>query len=465
MPGHLYQDIAAALRAMIDQGALAPGARLPSVRRIAHDHQVSTMTALHALRLLESEQRVHSRPGSGYYVSALEHARTGAATSIDAAPLDTRKLEQNLATLNSGHGLGLELAGGHAELYPSDKLSALMRQAIKRDPALLGEQVRGDGYPPLKQAIVARASQTGCRIDPQELSITSGCVESIDLALRAIVKPGDSVAVQSPTYFLALHMLRAHGVHIVEIPATADGIDMTAFETALRTRPIKAFVVIGNFNNPGGQVIADAQKHAIVALAARHDVTIIEDDIYGDTHFGAARPRPLRAYSDQVVLCSSFSKTLSPGLRIGWVAGARHAGAIAAVKYITSKVTPLYPQAAIAAYLANGSYDVHLRRLRRTLKQYAQAMRAEVLQRFPAGTQVSQPAGGFVLWVTLPPDGPDTRSLFDRAAREGLLFNPGQLFSTDTRYDRSLRLNFGVGCGAPVKKAIRRLAELAAGRA
>lgn len=199
-----------------------------------------------------------------------------------------------------------------------------------------------------------------------------------------------------------------------------------------------------------------------MGLAEQYSAVIIEDDIYGDTHFSSTRPKPLRALSEKVILCSSFSKTLAPGIRVGWIAGGRWSSVITSMKYTSSMATPIYPQAAIAEFLRTGGYDVHLRKVRRTLADQTSKMRASILKYFPSGTQVSEPSGGYVLWVKLTTGNTSTRQLFELARRDGIGIAPGHLFATDNRFDDCFRLNAGFGWNKDVEQAIKTLARMIA---
>lgn len=457
-----YQQIAEQLRSAIEAGTLLAGAKMPSVRVLAKEHGVSVLTALQALRQLEQEGVIEARPQSGFYVTVRrEISAPPEPKPLDIAPLD-EQAELQLSVLGSPCRIRLDLANGETALYPVKKLGILMRQLIYRDPSLLGNHVRGTGYPPLKQQVARRAFDYGCDLDPRELIITNGCIESLALALRAVTKPGDSVAVESPTYFVILQMLHNLGLKAVEIPTTAHGIDLEQLETALTAGGITAIISIANVNNPAGVTLSYESKAALVRLAEHYNAVLIEDDIYGDTHFSADRPTPLRALSDKVILCSSFSKTLAPGIRVGWIAAGRWAARIASLKYTSSMATPVYPQAAIAEFLRTGSYDAHLRKLRRTLADQISKMRESIVKHFPNGTQVSEPTGGYVLWVKLPAGCMSTRKLFELARREGIGIAPGHLFATDGRFDDCLRLNAGFGWNKDVEQAILTLAHMTA---
>ncbi|SBS29986.1 putative HTH-type transcriptional regulator YjiR [Marinomonas spartinae] len=474
----LYQRIATHIRTDIQQGRLTEAMKLPSVRRIASLHNVSHLTALNALRLLENEGVVEAKPRSGFFVKVRHPlsnnlfpslAKQKSTINSPVPSLDTRSRHLSLIGRNQITSLGL--ADGHLELYPVKRFSQIMRQLIYKNPSLLGSHLGGHGLPALIQQIVRRAMDYGCSLVEDEILVTNGGLESLSLALKASTSPGDKVLIQSPTYFLLLQLLKDLGLEAIEIASSNMTLNTLQLEETIDRHKIKVMVYTANFNNPDGCLLSDSDKQALVNLMVEKQVTIIEDDVYGDIYFGNTRPRPLRAFNDQVILCSSFTKTLSPGLRIGWLACAGWQDAVYNLKRTSSKVTAEFPQAAIAEFIKNGGYDVHMRKLRALLKGYCQVMREEILKAFPVGTQVSQPQGGYVLWVTLKEGSPSTRVLFEKAYAERISIVPGYLFSLvdidsakigtviERSNDLSFRINYGYGLTPDNKEAIHTLAS------
>lgn len=468
-----YQQLGQQLRDGIAQAGLADGSRLPSVRMLAAQHGVSVTTALQALRWLEAEGAIRARPRSGYFVAAPAASQAGADAARPArwaAPLPEldAQARDHLAMVGAPCEFQLDLAAGEPSLYPVERFGVLLRRLAYRHQDLLGAYVRGTGYPELRREIARQAMQYACELDPDELIVTNGCVEAMNLALRAVTRPGDVVAVESPTYFGLLQMLRALELTVLPIPcAPRDGMDLAALAEALDRAPVKAVVTIANGNNPVGSVAPDAAKRALVALLAARGIPLIEDDIFGDVCFGDTRPRPVRAFdtAGNVLLCGGFSKSLCPGLRLGWIAAGRYTERVKALKFTTSMATAELQQAVVADLIASGGYALHLRRLKAALRSQQHSLREAILRHFPAGTTVSEPAGGFVLWVRLPSSGarrPSTRALFERARAEGIGVAPGHLFGIDGAFDDCLRVNAGYRWRPELERAIARLGTLAA---
>ncbi len=454
-----YREIAEQLKRAIINGVLPTGRKLPSVRKLATQYGASMTTTLKALRTLEDEHYAQARPKSGFYAVLPERAPIAPLRPVEIAPLDAQT-ELHLAMLGSDCRVRLDLANGAGSLYPIRKISLLMRQLSYRKPQLLGNAIKGVGYPPLQTEIARRALDYGCSLEAGEIMVTNGCIEALALALRAVTQPGDSVAVDSPCYFVLLQMLRHLGLRVVEVGRGEDGVtDAGQLAALFRQRVVTAWVALANVNNPMGTTMGDETKAFLARSAEQHGVTIIEDDTFGDTAFSAARPFPLRAFSENVILCSGFSKTIAPGLRVGWLSGGKWSRKIAALKYTSTLGTSLLPQAAVAELLKNGGYDAHLRKLRRELARQVAALRAGVMRHFPPGTRVSTPQGGYVLWVELPPGCLPAHELSRIAREQGIGIAPGHLFATDRRFDHCLRLNAGFGWNDEVDSALQSLAK------
>ncbi|MGR6806571.1 aminotransferase-like domain-containing protein [Sphaerotilus natans] len=474
----LYTDLADELSDAIRRGALRPGERLPSVRQARASRQVSAATVFQAYDLLESRGLIESRPRSGFFVRA---ARASAVAEPLAAPATPESTEATEATEVSIGDLVMQVLGSTRDrdvvplgsafpsphLFPLQELARCGARALRvLDPERLLEDLSA-GNERLRHQIARRQALAGIAVDPDEIVITHGAMEALDLSLRLLTRPGDIVAVESPTFYAALQALERHGLRAVELPTDPrDGIDPDALAQVLSRHRVAACWLMPNFQNPLGSLMPEERKRALVALLARHGVPLIEDDVYGELHHGSRRPLPAKAFdtAGEVLHCTSFSKCLAPGYRVGWVAAGRHAAALRRLKTLTSLATAVPSQLAIAEYLAQGGFDRHLRGLRRQLAAQQARMHALVEAHFPAGTRLARPQGGYFLWVELP-EGGDALALHAQATALGISLAPGALFSAsgaDRRLRRSLRLNFGHAPGdariAPALAALGRLA-------
>lgn len=465
-----YQRLAEDLGGLIASGALRPGERLPSVRRLASDRRLSVSTVVQALRSLEDRGLVEARPQSGFFV---RHATAGRgeprvrSTPEKAVPVDVSQRLVRILQAGAQPGVApLAAALPAPGLLPLAGLQRLYAGVARRHPRLLegGSHIHMD-EPALVRQLVRLSLGWGGPLAAEEFVVTNSCTEALGLCLRAVTQPGDTVAVESPAYYLMLQLLETLGLKALEIPTDPrTGISVEALDLATRDGRVAACLLVPNASNPLGSVMPDEHKRRLARLTAERGVAVIEDDLYGDLHFGRTRPWPIKAFdvAGNVMLCSSFSKSLSPALRIGFVAAGRYRPQIALQKTLTSGGTNPITQHVLAEYLESGAYDRHLRGLRRCYENQVDALRAAVARHLPAATRFTQPQGGFVLWVELPEE-IDTTALYERAIAAGVAFVPGELFSPSGIYRNCLRLNGGNPMTAEIEDAVRRLGALVGG--
>lgn len=463
----LYETYADEMADLIRQGVLPPGARLPSVRQAKLQRKVSASTVFEAYSLLESRGLIHCRPRSGYYVNLRKGPQTleprTAAPATESRPVAISDLV--FEVLGSSRDVGLVPLGSafpSPKLFPLDKLAkALTPQMRGLAPAqLTGHLTAGDEQ--LRRQIALRYGTSGLRVEPGELVITNGAMEALNLALQAITQPGDVVVLESPTFYAALQVLERLKLRAVEVAThPRAGVDLDSLAEVLRQHPVKACWLMPQFQNPLGSLMPAEAKQALVRMLAEHQVPLIEDDVYGELYFGHHRPLPAKAFDTEglVLHCSSFSKSLAPGYRVGWVAAGRFAQAIQRMKLMASLATAVPSQLAIAAYLETGGFDRHLRQMRLRLEDNASAALRCIAKFFPKGTKVTRPQGGYFLWVELPAH-IDALDVHRRAVSAGISVAPGHLFSADQRFHHHLRLNYGFHDSAELAKALQRLGGL-----
>ena len=467
-PAPLYLELARTLHELVEQGTLRPGHRVPSVRRMALQRGVSISTVLQAYTVLENHGVLEARPQSGFYVRPRLAARAPeprmARPMARPSYVGVNDLTAELLTLSADPDfVAFGAACPHPSLFPNRKLARLLGSVVRNEPGLIGSYVMNLSYEPLAREIARRYLQCGAPLAHDELVITCGATEALNLSLRAVAKPGDTIALETPAYFGFLQIIQSLGLRALEIPTSAStGLCLDATRDAFRTNDVKALIVMPSFQNPLGTLMPDAKKKLLYRLLAEHDVPAIEDDIYGDLHFGDLRPKPLKAWDSdgRVLLCGSFGKTLAPGLRVGWVAPGRYLERVRRLKFTNTLGTPVVLQKTLSDFLRNGGYDHHLRSIRRAYHHQLQLFSEAIARYFPAGTRLSRPGGGFVLWLELPP-GVDTLRLQRDALKHKINTAPGPLFSVKDRYKNCLRMNCGLPWGEPVEAALRTLGELA----
>ncbi len=447
----LYEEVAARIGGLIEQGTYRPGDRIPSIRDLSRRLNVSVNTVMEAYANLENHGIVEARPQSGYYVRSplpepssdgtkLLTAEEPVACCVSIDEIQSRIMR---TISDPSH---VPLGGGvpNPDLLPIDRLNRMLASESRRFRVESVSYAGARGAKRLRVHLSRRMLQSGCTVAPDDIVVTSGCVEAVTLALQAACRPGDTVAVGSPVFYTFLHSIQWMGLKILEIPSSPrDGMNIDVLEYALRSHPVRACLVIANFNNPLGYVLSEEKKRALVALLAKHDIPLIEDDVYGDLAFGPERPSAVKAFDEKglVLYCSSFSKTLAPGYRVGWIVPGRFGQRVRQLKSLFNIATATPTQLAMAEFLANGGYDHHLRTVRRAYRRQRDRMRDAVRRHFPVGTCVTRPDGGFVLWAEMPAE-VDSFKLYEKALREGIGVAPGAVFSTTgDQYRNCLRLN------------------------
>jgi DNA-binding transcriptional MocR family regulator len=463
-----YQEVANFITTLVDNGTLVLGSRAPSLRRICQQRRISLSTALQAYRLLEDRGVLEARPQSGYYVAR------GRANSLKTPALSRPPAKPTTVAVAGVLLKLLEYAGDptlvplgcaipSAELLAAGRLDRFLARAARVKGLDCNTYTEPRGDPGLRREIARRAMHWGQALAPEDIAVTCGCTEALTLALAAVAKPGDTIAIESPTYFGLLQAIEALNLKALELPTEATtGIDLTALAQALKSGHIAACLFSSSFNNPLGCTMPDEKKRAVLELLARHQVPLIEDDIYGDIYFGEERPRPFMALDrgGNTIYCSSFSKTVAPGYRIGWIAAGRQMQEVLQRKYAMTLCGPALLQVALADLLRSGGYDSHLRRIRRVFQRNVAQMTRAIEKAFPEGTKVTRPAGGFVLWLELPRP-LKSRELFGQALEEGICFAPGDVFSASGRYRNCLRLSCGHPWNARIEKGVTTLGALA----
>lgn len=463
----LYERIAGRIATLIQEGTYQPGERIPSVRQMSKQQQVSISTVLQAYLILENRGIIEARPQSGYYVRAPEFEQLPAPEplSMGTDPSHVTINELMMMIMRDTFNPELIQLGGvmpNIELLPIQRLNRIMARLIRQTGQKTHQYELTPGLEALRVQIARRALRVGCHFSPNDLVITSGAIEAVYLCLQAVGKPGDIVAIESPMYFGTLQSLEVHGLRALEIPTHhRDGISISALKFAIEHNPIKAVLVISNFNNPLGSCMPDTKKKELVDLLTQYDIPLIENDVSGEIYFGSKRPLTSKSYDTRglVMLCSSFSKDISGGLRVGWVAPGRFKSKVEWLKFTANAGTATLPQMAVAEFLASGGYDHHLRHIRREYARNVNLLAQAVTRYFPPETRVTRPSGGIVLWVQLPKN-VDSLELYKLALRNNITIAPGYLFSATDQYSHYIRLN-AAAWSYPIERAVERLGELA----
>jgi DNA-binding transcriptional MocR family regulator len=468
-----YEALAADVEESIRTGVLRPGDRVPSVRHTTASRGLSASTVFQAYYLLEARGLIRARERSGYYVAGAE---AGSHPVPPEPDLSSQPADGSIAVDVSDRVFEILEASKTRDVVPfgSAFLSPLLFPLARLGQALASSVKTLDpwstvddltpGNAALRRQIAQRYLADGLQVHPDEIVITNGALEALNLCLASVTRPGDSVIVESPTFYAALQALERMGLQAIEVPThPREGIDLAALARAIERHAPKACWLMTTFQNPLGSLMSEPKKKALVDLLAQHGIPLIEDDVYAELYFGDRRPLPAKAFDAQglVMHCGSFSKCLAPGYRIGWAAPGRQTQAVARLKVTTTLGASAPAQAALAHYLERGGFDKHLRKLRLTLAARQAQLAQAVAQYFPPGTRATRPAGGYFLWVELP-EGADALRVHRKALALGISVAPGPIFSASRAFTHCLRLNYGHAWDARAEQAVATLGRLAA---
>ncbi|RKP47824.1 PLP-dependent aminotransferase family protein [Pararobbsia silviterrae] len=462
-----YETLANAMADEIRSGRLPIGSKLPSIRQITTQHGVSQSTVLSAYYLLEEWGLIRAEERSGYFVTpgaSVAPVETPRAQSLaESAKVDISSLVFSVlqATKHVG-AVPLGSAFPSPLLFPLSRLAKSLNQGARTlNPwSTVADLPPGNEH--LRRQIALRYVGAGIASPIDNIVVTNGALEALNLSLMAVTRPGDIVAVESPGFYAALQAIERLDLRALEIPVDpVTGLDLDALAAALDKHPVRACWFMTNFQNPTGVTLTDDKKRALVELLTAHDVPLIEDDVYQELHFGKTRPLPAKAFDTKglVMHCSSFSKTLAPGYRIGWVSAGRYTERVQRLKLMTTLSASIPAQAGIADYLQYGGYDKHLRQLRNAFKSQLSSMQVALRRHLPARARWTVPSGGYFIWIELP-DAIDAMALHQRAIEHGISIAPGPMFSATHSFQNCIRLNFGHPWSGQIEDAIRTLGDI-----
>ena len=447
---HLYLQVADGIQKMIADEILRIGDKLPSVRVLSEEYGISMGTAFQAYYHLEGKGLIESRPKSGYYVRFNHRRYPEMPKQLQPDTLShevsvKQMIESIYGDIAAHNVINFALAVPDLSLLPAAKLNKSVIHALRssEDHCLNYEHTQGNAE--LRKQIAKLSFNWGGKIKYDDIVVTSGCLEAITICLKAVTKQGDTVAVECPTYFGIYQAIEGLGLKVVEIASdSATGMNLENFQKAIKKFPIKACVFVPNFNNPMGSCMPDENKKKLVELISKHNIPLIEDDIYGELYFGKNRPKTSKYYDTKglVMHCSSLSKSLAPGFRIGWTIPGKFLEEVKLIKRIQNISSPTLTQTAMAHFLGNGRFEYHLKNLRKALHTQSLRYIQGILKYFPEDTKISRPLGGFVLWCELNKK-VNAFKLRAEAMKHNISVVPGKIFSASCNYTNFIRISFG----------------------
>lgn len=467
---HKYQQVAERIERLIEKNVLKVGDKLLSVRALSREQGISLTTAFQAYYTLESKGLIEARPQSGYYVKySPEHILDLPSTCEppdDAMPVSVDEMINSVyVDLNNEKLLSFSMGAPSPELLPLARLNKAVMHALRQSKQSCSNYEHVQGNPFLRKQLARQAFNWGGTFSEDDVVVTAGAVEALSLSVKAITKPGDAIAIESPTYFAIFQVMESHGLKVVEIPTDpVSGVDLDYLEQAIPRFNIKACLFVNNFNNPLGSLMPDGNKKRLVDMLAEREIPLIEDDIYGELYFGKVRPRTCKSFDRNglVIHVTSLSKSLAPGYRIGWVIPGRYKERIIRLKRMHTVSTNTLAQVAIADFLSNGRFELHLRHLRKALYTHALRYMQAISEYFPDDTRITRPQGGFALWVEMNKKS-NGYTLHKRALRHRIGIAPGQIFSSQGRFENCFRICYGMPWSEPVEEGLKTLGRLMKG--
>lgn len=466
----LYEDIAGHIEEEILNGVLHLGDKLPSVRMFSKQHNVSASTIFQAYYVLESKGLIEARPKSGYYV--IYQPKKYTASIVDSNQKETPTIHELTTDAMISHIVDLLSAEKYIRLssaQPDLSLlpTASLQKSIKSALTALGADILNYDHPSgnaiLRQLIAGQQIKLGKAYTPQDIVITAGCTEALTLCLRAVTEKGDIVISDSLTYYGIHQIIKDLGLKVIPVPIhTTSGLDMSFLKRSLEKFSVKACLLTTNFNNPTGKSLSLEQKKELVKLITKYQVPLIEDDVYGELYFGKHRPSTCKQFDTEglVLYCSSFSKTLAPGYRVGYTIPGKFTETVTRLKRIHSLGSSTLSQQALVGFLSKGRYPYHLKKLRHTLHANMLSYCKLIYTYFPEKIYFVPPTGGYILWIAFP-ENFDSVALFEAAKKHNLIIAPGQIFSMNDSHKNYIRLSFSKPLTEPIEKAIKLLGSLA----
>ncbi|MTG99322.1 PLP-dependent aminotransferase family protein [Myroides albus] len=462
---YIYVTIADAIASQIRSSVLQEGDRLPSIRALCSEYKISMNTAKRIYQELEANALIEVKPQSGYFVSNLFYAEVPIPeVSKPVLLANNKEPKEIIRKVYSNMGNRDFTLFSYSTLYDGFLPSSKMKKEIVAASRLLVDggieydSVQGNLH--LRRMIAHRAMTWGGTLKEEDIITTNGSMSAISLCMLALGKPGDTIAIESPCYPGIFQLAIDLGFKVLELPTDPiTGIKVEALEEAVEY--IDLCLLISNYNTPLGSCMPEENKRAIVALLDKHNIPLIEDDVYGDLYFGNHRPNCCKAFdkTGNVLWCSSVSKTLAPGYRVGWVCPGKYKDKILHQKLVHAISTPGLMQEAVASFMKSGNYDKHLRKLRQNLYSNYQKYLNTIITSFPIGTKVNRPQGGLSLWIEF-----DQRvqamKLYDLAIAEKISIAPGRMFTVQEQFENCIRLCIGLPWSTEVEDKLVRIGEL-----
>lgn len=462
----LYEQVAGKIEESISKLNLKAGEKIASVRSVSKEMKVSMNTVFQAYSILEAKGLIISRPRSGYIINTVSDSIRNSSKNIKPSiPATVEITAMATAMMKNAKENGIvnfSILAPVNEYLPLTKLNKAVNASLTILSSDNFQYPLVDGHPRLLKQIARRTMDWQIPLSVDDIVVTNGCMEAINLCLDAVTKPGDVVAVESPTYHGILQSLESRGLKALEITTdSVTGLSIEHLKEALSKHKIAACVFMPICHNPTGACMPDSDKIELVKILGEKNIPLIEDDSLGELNFKTPRSLPAKAFDtyNNVMYCSSFSKTLAPGFRIGWVSAGNYQSQLEKLKFGSNISTNPVLQDAIGRYLESGNYDSHIRKLRIELQGQMIKYVSAVSEHFPKDIRLSVPQGGLSIWIELP-ENKDAFALQQAALGKGIGICPGHIFSTSDFYHHYIRINYCPLWNSKTENAISTIGKL-----
>ncbi|AQX14158.1 GntR family transcriptional regulator [Elizabethkingia meningoseptica] len=446
MKDYKYTIFTSVIEENINKGILKPGDKLPSVRNIKQEFKLSTSSVQSGYDYLTFKGLVTGIPRQGYVVTK-RIQQTDEPHPVPApVPRDPVFRENIMLTSDQtrySEFAPLNAAAPSGLFMPQKLILRTMQSVIREKGSALLRYYPANGSEELRDLLSRRSARHGALINPDELLVTDGALQALYIALAATTNPGDLVAVESPCVFSVLEVIASLRLKSIEIPVGyKEGFDTDYLENVCKKNPVKAIVLTPNFHNPTGILMTDNRKKEVLDIAERHHIPVIENDIYGDLYFGHSRPSTIKNFdtSGLVITYSSFSKTLAPGIRLGWLSAGQFFSKAERIKFSLGRSVSPFNQEVINKLLDSTAYERHLRTFRQQLEQQAMTLTDQFSHFFP-DSYTHIPQGGYSIWSRLPA-ATDMEQFYQYCKKYHLQITPGKTFSFTNAYDHYFRAIF-----------------------
>lgn len=462
-----YETIAEYITKSIKEGVIDSGTKLPSLRFMSKKFQCAVSVIMQAYNEMERQGIIYSVEKSGYYAAIPSNTPQPTSNrevySLKKEVAKPLSIIGNIVEASNDKSIAPLGAGIPAEsLLPLNGLKQSISRTVKENPGILQAYTDEAGDLQLRIEICKIMLNRKISVKPEEILITNGCIEALALSIQAVTHPGDTIAVEAPFFIGTLQLLKELKRNIIMIPTSPiTGMNLDALEKTLELEDVQAVILTAAFQNPLGFVMPIESRKKITVLSKKYNIPIIEDDLYSDCSHNSIVEHPIKSFDleDNVLYCSSFSKTISPGIRIGWLIGGKYHNRCKNLKISGTLGGSALLQSSLADFLIRNPYEKHVKKLQKNIARQAAEMKTLLEKYLPIGSAISSPKGGLFIWIELD-ECIDALEIYRQCLKMRISIVPGQAFSNGERFKNCLRVSYGTPITEDISQAVKELGEI-----